>query len=122
MYTDESRYSREDDNFDYKLIIFYDLCDRADIPDNIKAKAYLTILRGLALDHYYSNIKAAIQTYNLSFDQICESTRSYFEGSEYKRSILSKWNSTTLCTTIQKNSGKSTEDCLQLLLKELRHL
>jgi hypothetical protein len=60
MYTDESRYSREDDNFNYKLIIFYDLCNRADIPDNIKAKAYPTILQGLALDHYYSNIKAAI--------------------------------------------------------------
>jgi hypothetical protein len=44
MYTDESRYSKEDDNFDYKLIIFYDLCDKADIPDNIKAKAYLMIL------------------------------------------------------------------------------
>jgi hypothetical protein len=60
MYTDESRYSGEDDNFDYKLIIFHDLCDRADIPDNIKAKAYPTMLRGLALNHYYSNIKAAI--------------------------------------------------------------
>jgi hypothetical protein len=114
MYTDESRYSREDDNFDYKLIIFHDLYSRADILDtgDIRAKAYPTILRGLALDHYYSSIKAAIQTYNLSFDQICESTRSYFEGSEYKHSILSKWNSTTLRTIIQKNSGKSTEDCL----------
>jgi hypothetical protein len=62
MYTDESRYSSENDNFDYKLVIFNDLCSRADIPDigDIRAKAYLTMLRGLALDHYYSSIKGAI--------------------------------------------------------------
>lgn len=68
MYTDESKYSGENDNFDYKLVIFNDICSRVDIPDNIKAKAYLMMLRGLALDHYYSSIKGAISTYNLSFD------------------------------------------------------
>ena len=44
IYMDKSRYSGENDNFDYKLVIFYNLCSRADIPDDIKAKAYLTIL------------------------------------------------------------------------------
>jgi hypothetical protein len=53
MYTDESKYSGENDNFDYKLVIFHDICSRVDIPDSIKAKAYPTMLRGLALDHYY---------------------------------------------------------------------
>ena len=96
MYTDESRYSGENDNFDYKLVIFHDLCSRVDIPDNIKAKAYPTMLRSLALDHYYTSIKGAIQTYNLSFEQICDSTRNYFEGPEYKRGVLGRWNLTTL--------------------------
>jgi hypothetical protein len=100
MYTDESKYSGENDNFDYKLVIFNDMCSRVDIPDAIKARAYPTMLRSLALDHYYTTIKGAIQTYNLSFDQICESTRTYFEGSEYKRGILGRWNSTTLKTTM----------------------
>ena len=31
MYTEESKYSREDDNFDCKLTIFNDLCDRVGI-------------------------------------------------------------------------------------------
>jgi hypothetical protein len=60
MYTDESKYSSENDNFDYKLVIFHDLCKRVDIPDRIKAKAYPTMLQGLALDHYYTSIKVAI--------------------------------------------------------------
>ena len=88
MYTDESRYSGKNDNFDYKLVIFHDLCSRADVLDS--TKAYPTILRGLALDHYYTSIKWAIQTYNLSFNQICDLTRNYFEGSEYKRGILGR--------------------------------
>jgi hypothetical protein len=122
MYTDESKYSGENDNFNYKLVIFNDICGRVDIPDTIKAKAYPMMLRGLALDHYYSSIKGAISTYNLSFNQVCESTRNYFEGPEYKRGVLGRWNSTILKAIMQKNSGKSTEDCLQLLIKELRHL
>ena len=60
MYTDESRYSGENDNFDYKLVIFHDLCSRADIPDDIKAKAYPTMLQSLTLDYYYTSIKGAI--------------------------------------------------------------
>jgi hypothetical protein len=122
MYTDESKYSGENDNFDYKLVIFNNLCNRVDIPESIKAKAYPTMLQSLALDHYYTTIKGAIQTYNLSFDQICESTCNYSKGPEYKRRVLGQLNSTTLKAVMQKNSGKSTEDCLQLLIKELRHL
>src|ERR1700733_3898575 len=31
-YIKESKYSKEDDNFDYKLIIFNNLCNRVEIP------------------------------------------------------------------------------------------
>ena len=31
IYIEESKYSREDDNFNYKLMIFNDFCDRVDI-------------------------------------------------------------------------------------------
>ena len=88
IYTDKSRYNGENDNFDYKLVIFHNLYSRVDIPDNIKAKAYPTILQSLALDHYYTSIKGAIQTYSLSFEQICNSTRNYFKGPEYKCGVL----------------------------------
>jgi len=32
IYTEESKYSREDDNFNRKLIIFNNLCNRVGIP------------------------------------------------------------------------------------------
>ena len=122
MYTEDNKYSGEDDNFDFKLTIFHNLCSRADVPQEAKVKAYPTMLRGLALDHYYTNLKNV--TLTLSLDQICDATRNYFEGPEYRRGILGQWNSITLRSIMSKgeNTGKSTLDCLQLLIKELRHL
>ena len=31
MYTEDNKYSGENDNFDFKLVIFHNLCNRADI-------------------------------------------------------------------------------------------
>jgi len=57
MYTEDNKYSGEDDNFNFKLTIFYNLCSRADAPQEAKVKACPIILRGLALNHYYTNLK-----------------------------------------------------------------
>ena len=32
LYTNKSKYSGENDNFNFKLTIFMDLCQKADIP------------------------------------------------------------------------------------------
>jgi hypothetical protein len=120
LYTDEAKYSGENDNFDFKLTIFTDLCQKADIPKQEFSQAYSTMLRGLALDHYYTNLKS--NPFSVSFNKLCESTRNYFEGSEYKRDILTQWNALKLQTVIDKNTEKSTIECLQILIKDLRHL
>jgi len=57
MYMEDNKYSGEDDNFDFKLTIFYNLCSRADVPQEAKVKAYPIMLCGLALNHYYTNLK-----------------------------------------------------------------
>jgi hypothetical protein len=44
------------------------------------------MLRGLALDHYYTNLKANLL--GVSFDKLYEFTHNYFEGPEYRRDIL----------------------------------
>jgi hypothetical protein len=31
LYTDEAKYSGENDSFSFKLTIFHDMCDRADV-------------------------------------------------------------------------------------------
>jgi hypothetical protein len=124
IYTEDSKYSRENNNFDFKLIIFYNLCRRANIPkdEDIMANAYPIMLCGLALNYYYSNLNNI--TLTLSFNQICNAICLYFKGPKYKHRILVQWNSLTLKSVINKskNTGKSTLDCLQLLIKELRHL
>ncbi len=112
------KYSGENDNFNFKLTMFHDLYNRADIPNNVKMKAFPTMLRSLALNHYYANIINK----HLDFDGICNAITNYFEGPEYKRSVLSKWNSTSLRSVINNNAGKSTEECLQILISDLRHL
>ena len=75
------------------------------------------MLWGIALNFYYKN-KATYTT----FDDIYNAIHNHFEGPEYKHRILMKWNAITLKTVIIKNESKSTEDCLQLLLNDLRHL
>jgi hypothetical protein len=49
---------------------------------------------------------------------------NHFEDAKYKRSILNKWNDFTLKSVINKteNEEKFMNKCLQLLIKELRHL
>jgi hypothetical protein len=44
------------------------------------------MLRGLALDHYYTNLKS--NPLSVSFDKLYKATRNYFEGAKYKRDIL----------------------------------
>jgi hypothetical protein len=97
------------------------MCDRADVPQSAKLKAFSIMLKGLALDYYYSNMFTNTIT-AITFDEVCFSMRNYFEDAEYRRGILSKWNNLTLKSVMTSNEGKSIEECLQLLIKNLRHL
>src|SRR5438552_135509 len=78
------------------------------------------ILKGLALNFFFS----ILDNRNLNFDQICRAIIAYFKGEEYQRATQTKWDSITLSTIAHKyeGQGKSTEECLQLLLQELTHL
>jgi hypothetical protein len=103
--------------------MFNDMCDRVDVSFEAKLKAFPIMLKGLALDYYYANVTSS-KNASFTFDDVCISIMSYFEGAEYKRSILNKWNNLTLKSVMGRaeNEGKSMDECLQLLIKELRHL
>jgi hypothetical protein len=122
LYTEEEKYSGGNDNFDQKLLIFNDNCDAAGIPPNMRYKAYPRMLRGLAKDHYFSNLRNSSQTLNL--DQLCTATRNYFEGEEYRRRMLEQWNTLTLRKVINRpeNSSKTMTECLEFLILELRRI
>ena len=78
------------------------------------------MLHGLVLDHYYTNLKS--NPFGIPFDKLCKAIHNYFKGLEYKHDILTQWNVTKLWTVINKNTEKSTTECLQILIKDLWHL
>lgn len=78
------------------------------------------MLSGAALNHYYANIASNKQPRD--FDVMCHTTQNYFEGAEYKRSRLARWDELSLGLVIKENAEKSTGVCLQILISELRNL
>jgi len=73
MYIEDNKYNGENDNFNFKLVIFHNFCNRANIPQKARIRAYPTMLRGLALNYYYTSLKNVAQTFSLN--QICNATR-----------------------------------------------
>jgi hypothetical protein len=96
------------------------MCDRIDVLNKTKLKVFFIMLKELALNYYYSNVINSKAS--LTFDNVCVSKTNYFEDTEYRRSILNKWNNITLKTMMSFNKSKSMNKCLQVLIKELRHL
>jgi len=56
LYTDEAKYSGEQDNFDFKFKIFQNYCLRAGVPKQAYVIAIPTMLRGLALKYYFTHL------------------------------------------------------------------
>jgi hypothetical protein len=110
LYTNKAKYSGENNNFDFKLTIFINLYQKADIPKQEFSQAYSTILRSLALDHYYTNLKS--NPLSIPFNKLYKAIYNYFKGLEYKRNIFTQWNAIKLQTIINKHTEKSTIECL----------
>lgn len=53
IYIEESKYNKENNSFIFKLAIFNNICNRADILFEICIKVFPTILKDLTLDYYY---------------------------------------------------------------------
>ncbi len=103
MYTEKAKYSSKNDSFTFKLTIFHNICAREEVPHKIKLMAFPTMLIGLALDYYYSNVSISTA---VTFDEVCDSIRKYFERAENRRSVFSRWNNTTLKSIMEKNERK----------------
>jgi hypothetical protein len=100
LYTKKTNYSDENDSFSFKLTIFHDMCDRVDVLQSIKLKTFFIMLKELTLDYYYSNMNIDVF---IIFDEVCFSTRNYFEDAEYRRNILFKWNNLILRSMMTSN-------------------
>ncbi len=77
IYRDEDKFSDSKDNFEFKLLIFFDRCSQMNLSKHAYLKAVSIMLFDQTLTYYYSN-KA---TYFV-FDDFCTSMRVYFENLE----------------------------------------
>ncbi|RAL60024.1 hypothetical protein DID88_000650 [Monilinia fructigena] len=118
LYTDNEKYSSEDDSFEYKYKIFVSHCSRIDIQPRFYLKAFPTMLTGIALEFYHANLDRLPQTMN-DMRLMFETT---FEGDEYHRGIMRKWETVALSDVIRKNPDQSVLECFRLMTAELREL
>src|SRR6266702_504760 len=107
MYTEELKYNGINNSFNYKLTIFYNICNQSDILQEAYNKALLIILIGLALNQYFNS-----RLSNLLFKDTCKYLYSFFKGPSSKHKNLSKWNAISLKTIMDKNTDKLTSNYL----------
>ena len=117
IYTEEQKYNGINGSFNLKLAIFLNICQRVDLPASCLLRAFPTMLKGLALDHFYNN-----QLSGLTYEEACSSTRNFFEGPGYQRRNLDKWNSISLSSITAENPDKSIYKNIQMLINTLQQL
>jgi hypothetical protein len=105
VYTDGQKYNGST-SFDYKLTIFYNICKRSGLSRERYATVFLTMLKGLAEEHYYSSNLA-----DRSFEDTCIHMRNFFKGLEYYRKNLTEWNFISLQEVINSNADKEIYQC-----------
>lgn len=118
FYSPEEKYSGDDDDFDYKLSIFYDISRRAELPNEQFCQAFPMMLRGGALGFYHSS-RSNLPT---DFKRLCAYIKREFEGDEAERNMLNKWNSITLLGVKAKNKDKTLSESFHIMAVQLRNL
>ena len=78
MYTEEQKYSNLNESLDFKLTIFYDIYNRVDVPLEVYLKAFPTMPKGMALEHFYNT--KVVQIYDFNFEKVCVYVQNFFEG------------------------------------------
>ncbi|RAL63276.1 hypothetical protein DID88_004352 [Monilinia fructigena] len=118
FYSPDEKYEGDDDNFDYKLSIFYEIARRAELPTEQFYQAFPMMLKGSALSFYHSSRDDLPDT----FKSLCEYMKQEFEGVQYERNMLAQWNAITLTTVRKSNKDKTLGEFFNIMAKELRSL
>ena len=103
-----------EDNFAFKLSIFYDKCQLVGLPSDAYLEDASVMLTRQAQTHFYTNCKSIV-----SFDNFCQKIQLFFKGPEWKRLNLIKWQTISLAITIAANLTLSTTECLCKMCTEI---
>ncbi len=110
IYTLEKKFTSTDDNFDFKLRIFFNKCKRVELSSHAYMKEATFMLAKRALFHFYDN-----NYENITFDKFRVDMKKFFEESEWKRYNFTKWQVMHIDNVIVANSNLSLIECLQKL-------
>ncbi|RKF58876.1 putative glycosyl [Golovinomyces cichoracearum] len=116
MYRDEDRYNGTSDSFDLCLGIFYDVCLKTGVQQNFFKDAFSIMLKGSAREYYHLHL----MNNGLSFQDMTQKLRAYFETAERQLQMISKSKSIMLMRTIGENPNKTVSECFELLVTEFR--
>ncbi|POS82095.1 hypothetical protein EPUL_006805, partial [Erysiphe pulchra] len=109
-YNDEIKYSGEtSDNFDNKFNIFMDYCTRFGISSQALHDAFPCMLKGMSLTFYYNKCRGK------SIENLQILMKSNFEGPEYQRYNLKRWNKLTFQNIIDSNPDKNPMEQITIL-------
>ncbi len=117
IYREEDKFKNKDDNFDFKIMIFYDKCNVIELFEHAYMQAVSIMLEERALSHFYSN-----RMYVMTFNHFCVNMKRYFEESKWQRHNLNKWHFMHIRDIIAANSSLSLSDCLQKLCENMNIL
>jgi hypothetical protein len=101
-----------------KLNLFYDLCGKVEIGQELYQRAFSIMLKGRASQFYYNNLIGV----PIDFARMVEAVRAHFETPEVRQKYLSDWRNTTLTKVIQSNPNKTKLECLELLIEKLQKI
>jgi hypothetical protein len=114
IYTLEKKFTNTNDNFDFKLRIFFNKCKRVELSSHAYMKEAKFMLAKRALFHFYDN-----NYENITFDKFRVDMKKFFAESKWKRYNLTKWQVMHIENVIVVNSNLFLIECLQKLCVDL---
>lgn len=113
-YREEEKFGGTGDNFVFKINIFYDKCRRAGISSTAYMEAASIMLIDQAQSHYYANGGIAA-----SWKEFCRKMETFFEGLEWQRLNLTRWQTIKINDIVSSNPFLTTTECLRKLIIEM---
>jgi hypothetical protein len=117
IYRKENKFKNKNDNFDFKIMIFYDKCNVIELFEHVYMQAVSIMLEECVLSHFYSN-----RMYVMTFNHFCINIKRYFEESKWQRHNLNKRHFMHIQDIISTNSSLFLSDCFQKLCENMNIL
>ncbi len=110
IYTLEKKFTSTNDNFDFKLRIFFNKCKRVELSSHAYMKKTTFMFAKRVLFYFYDN-----NYENITFDKFRDNMKKFFKESKWKRFNFTKWQVMHIDNVIVVNSNLFLIECFQKL-------